>query len=102
MRLRTPSRPAPVSGDWYTLGQFGSLSLTIGYYIDSLTIAMFCMVTLIASCIHVYSLGYMHEELHEVTDPLARWTTASRCAAAAASIASSSTSRSSASACWAW
>ena len=33
---------------------------------------MFCMVTLVASCIHVYSLGYMHEELHEVTDPLAR------------------------------
>ncbi len=64
--------PAPISGDWYTLGSFGSLSLTIGYYIDSLTIAMFCMVTLIASCIHVYSLGYMHEELHEVTDPLAR------------------------------
>jgi NADH-quinone oxidoreductase subunit L len=29
---------------------------------------MFVMVTLIASCIHVYSLGYMHEELHEVTD----------------------------------
>ena len=29
--------PGPVSGDWYTLGQFGSLSLTIGYYIDSLT-----------------------------------------------------------------
>ncbi len=64
--------PAPISGDWYTLGSFGSLSLTIGYYIDSLTIAMFCMVTLIASCIHVYSLGYMHEELHKVTDPLAR------------------------------
>jgi proton-translocating NADH-quinone oxidoreductase chain L len=64
--------PNPVSGDWYTLGSFGSLSLTIGYYIDSLTIAMFCMVTLIASCIHVYSLGYMHEELHEVTDPLAK------------------------------
>ncbi len=64
--------PVPISDDWYTLGQFGSLSLTIGYYIDSLTIAMFCMVTLVASCIHVYSLGYMHEELHEVTDPLAR------------------------------
>ncbi|MEI8372717.1 MAG: proton-conducting transporter membrane subunit [Planctomycetota bacterium] len=64
--------PHPISGDWYTLGQFGSLSLTIGYYIDSLTLAMFCMVTLIASCIHIYSLGYMHEELHEVTDSLAR------------------------------
>ena len=69
--LAVPQTPGPVSGDWYTLGQFGSLSLTVGYYIDSLTIAMFCMVTLIASCIHVYSLGYMHEELHDVTDRLA-------------------------------
>jgi NADH-quinone oxidoreductase subunit L len=60
-----------VSGDWYVLGQFGSLRLTIGYYIDALTLAMFCMVTLVASCIHVYSFGYMHEELEEVTDHLA-------------------------------
>ena len=29
---------------------------------------MFAMVTLIASCIHVYAIGYMHDELHEVTD----------------------------------
>ena len=42
----------------------------VGYYIDALTVAMFAMVTLVASCIHVYSFGYMHEELHEVTDPL--------------------------------
>jgi NADH-quinone oxidoreductase subunit L len=70
-QIPDPAPPDPVCGDWYTLGQFGSLSLTVGYYIDSLTIAMFCMVTLVASCIHVYSLGYMHEELHEVTDPLA-------------------------------
>ena len=34
---------------------------------------MFCMVTLIASCIHVYSLGYMHGELHEVTDHWPAW-----------------------------
>jgi len=70
--LAASQSPDPICGNWYSLGQFGSLSLTIGYYIDSLTIAMFCMVTLIASCIHVYSLGYMHEELHEVTDSLAR------------------------------
>ena len=45
-------------------------------YIDALTICMFCMVTLIASCIHFYSIGYMHDELagddyvdHEVTLP---------------------------------
>ena len=29
---------------------------------------MFCMVTLIASCIHIYAFGYMHDELHEYTD----------------------------------
>ncbi len=56
------------TGDYYLLGQFGKLRLTISYYIDTLTICMFCMVTLIASCIHFYAIGYMHEELHEVTD----------------------------------
>ncbi len=65
-----PPTAEPVNGDWYTLAEFGSLELTVGYYIDSLTIAMFCMVTLIASCIHIYSMGYMHEELEDVTDPL--------------------------------
>ena len=65
------NNPPPVSyfGDWYTLGQFGSLKLTIGYYIDTLTVAMFCMVSLIATCVHFYAMGYMHDELHDFTDP---------------------------------
>ncbi|MCC6123411.1 MAG: NADH-quinone oxidoreductase subunit L [Pirellulales bacterium] len=58
----------PVAGDWYELGAFGTKRITIGYYIDALTIAMFFMVTMVASCIHIYSFGYMHEELSEVTD----------------------------------
>lgn len=65
------ARPQPVAGDWYVLGSFGALRITVGYYIDSLTLAMFCMVTLVASCIHVYSFGYMHGELSEVFDMLA-------------------------------
>jgi proton-translocating NADH-quinone oxidoreductase chain L len=56
------------TGDWYTLAKFGDLQLTIGYYIDSLTVTMFCMVTLIASCIHFYAQGYMHDELHDIED----------------------------------
>jgi NADH:ubiquinone oxidoreductase subunit 5 (subunit L)/multisubunit Na+/H+ antiporter MnhA subunit len=59
------------TGDWYTLGEWGKptgpgrqLRLTIGYYIDALTVTMFCMVTLIASCVQIYALGYMHDELH--------------------------------------
>jgi NADH:ubiquinone oxidoreductase subunit 5 (subunit L)/multisubunit Na+/H+ antiporter MnhA subunit len=56
------------AGDYYVLGQFGDLRISIGYYIDTLTITMFCMVTIIATLIHFYSQGYMHEELHDVTD----------------------------------
>ena len=62
--------PGPVaySGDWYTLYHGGSLTLSIGWYIDALTVLMFVVVTLIATCIHVYASGYMHDELHDVTD----------------------------------
>jgi NADH-quinone oxidoreductase subunit L len=62
--------PPPVySGDWYELCNFGSLKLSIGYYIDTLTVVMFSMVSLIAACVHFYSMGYMHDELHDFTDP---------------------------------
>ncbi|MHB8951751.1 MAG: NADH-quinone oxidoreductase subunit 5 family protein [Pirellulaceae bacterium] len=60
--------PSSYTGDYYLLGQFGKLRITISYYIDSLTVVMFCMVSLIATCIHFYALGYMHDELHTVTD----------------------------------
>ena len=56
------------SGDWYTLYEGGRLKLSIGWYIDSLTVLMFVVVTFIATCIHVYASGYMHDELHDVTD----------------------------------
>jgi len=61
--------PTHYNGDWYSLGEFGKLKLTIGYYVDSLTVMMFCMVSLIASCVHFYAMGYMHDELHDFTDP---------------------------------
>ncbi len=51
------------SGVLYTLGKFGSLELSIDYYIDSLTLVMFTMVTLIATCIHLFAMGYMSDEL---------------------------------------
>jgi NADH:ubiquinone oxidoreductase subunit 5 (subunit L)/multisubunit Na+/H+ antiporter MnhA subunit len=56
-------------GDYYLLGKFGKLRLTISYYIDTLTLCMFCMVTLISTLIHFYAQGYMHEEIDdELTD----------------------------------
>jgi len=53
------------SGTYYILGLFGSLQISLDYYIDSLTLVMFTMVTLIATCIHVFALGYMSDELTE-------------------------------------
>lgn len=55
----------PYFGSFYRLAKFGPLSISIDWYIDSLTILMFCMVTLIATCIHVFAIGYMHDELTE-------------------------------------
>jgi NADH-quinone oxidoreductase subunit L len=51
------------AGSFYTLARFGNLSISLDYYIDSLTLVMFMMVTLIATCIHVFALGYMSDEL---------------------------------------
>jgi len=70
-----PGGIEPIVGDWYRLGKFGRIELTVGYYIDALTILMFTMVTFIATLIHVYALGYMHDELHEVTDHEVKLTT---------------------------
>ena len=60
--------PIAYAGDWYTLYEGGRLRLSIGWYIDALTVLMFVVVTFIATCIHVYASGYMHDELHDVTD----------------------------------
>src|SRR4051794_17631743 len=37
-------------------------ALTIGILIDSLTVAMFAMVTLIASLVHLFSINYMADD----------------------------------------
>jgi len=64
----TVHTPIAYTDDWYSLGRFGNLNIGVSYYIDALTICMFTMVTLIASCIHFYAIGYMHDELHDITD----------------------------------
>ena len=62
-----PTKPA-YSGDWYSLYSSPTLVLSIGWYIDSLTVLLFVMVTFIATCTHVYAVGYMQNELHDITD----------------------------------
>jgi len=61
------------SVDWVILGTEPSrglsdptatrpLSFPLGVYIDNLAVLMFLMVTLVATLIHVYSMGYMHDD----------------------------------------
>jgi len=59
------SKPGYVSGQLYELARFGDLRIAIDYYIDSLTLVMFTMVTLIATCITVFAIGYMDDEREE-------------------------------------
>jgi NADH-quinone oxidoreductase subunit L len=45
-----------------------AIGLKLGYYIDGLAVVMFLMITLVASLIHIYSMGYMGEELQETVE----------------------------------
>ena len=53
------------TGEFYQLARFGNIVVSIDYYIDGLTVLMFVMVTLIATCIHIFATGYMSDELTE-------------------------------------
>ena len=53
------------TGEFYRLARFGSITVSMDYYIDGLTVLMFVMVSLIATCIHIFATGYMSDELTE-------------------------------------
>jgi len=51
---------AQAAGDALTWIRIGSVPVQVGVNLDSLTLIVFLMVTLCATCIHVFSIGYMH------------------------------------------
>ena len=46
----------------YTWANSGDLTITLGLFIDQLTVAMLLLVTIVSSLVHVYTVGYMHGE----------------------------------------
>jgi NADH-quinone oxidoreductase subunit L len=52
---------------WLSLS-IGGRVLQLGYHIDHLSVIMFLMVTFIATLIHVYSMGYMGDELKPMVE----------------------------------
>ena len=43
--------------NWISLG---SVTFSMGFYLDSVTVIMLIVVTLVSSLVHIFSIGYMH------------------------------------------
>ena len=54
-----------LSGTWYELLSLPGVTLELGHHVDSLTLTMFALVTLVAGCVCVFALGYLSDELTE-------------------------------------
>jgi NADH-quinone oxidoreductase subunit L len=48
-----------VSADWL---QLGDLTISLGIHFDDLAALMLAIVAIVGLCVHVFSLGYMHED----------------------------------------
>lgn len=46
----------------YTWMTVGHLPLQVGFLIDPLTVTMMCVVTFVSLMVHIYTIGYMHED----------------------------------------
>jgi NADH-quinone oxidoreductase subunit L len=54
---------APVYNDtWYTWLVSDGISMEVGFLIDRLSALMMCVVTFVSLCVHVYTIGYMHDD----------------------------------------
>ena len=62
--INLPMKWIPVGTDTNPGGQAQDHPgwLDIGVYVDSLTIVMFAMITLVATLVHIFSIGYMRED----------------------------------------
>jgi len=50
------------NGTVYTWATSGSLTLEVGFLIDELTVMMMLVVTFVSLMVHIYTIGYMHED----------------------------------------
>ncbi len=50
------------NGPIYTWLQSGGLTLQVGFLIDKLTVMMMLVVTFVSLMVHIYTIGYMHDD----------------------------------------
>ena len=50
------------NGTVYTWLVSDGVRMEVGFLIDELSVLMMCVVTFVSFCVHVYTIGYMHED----------------------------------------
>ena len=50
------------NGSVYTWGVSGGIPMEVGFLIDPLTVLMMVVVTFVSLMVHIYTIGYMHED----------------------------------------
>src|SRR5688572_29122548 len=53
---------SPFNENVYTWFQVGGIDAQVGFMIDKLSAMMMVVVTFVSLCVHVYTIGYMHED----------------------------------------
>jgi NADH-quinone oxidoreductase subunit L len=53
---------APFDGTVYTWLVTDGVQMQVGFLIDRLTVLMMVVVTFVSLCVHVYTMGYMHDD----------------------------------------
>jgi NADH-quinone oxidoreductase subunit L len=52
----------PYNGTVYRWASMGGMYFEIGFLVDRLTVLMMTVVTFVSLCVHVYTIGYMHDD----------------------------------------
>lgn len=53
----------PLAGRWFTPLEVGPVRVGVDYYLDGLAVVTALVVALVSTCVHVYALGYLAEEV---------------------------------------
>jgi NADH-quinone oxidoreductase subunit L len=52
----------PYNGSVYRWASMGGIYFEVGFLVDRLTVLMMTVVTFVSLCVHVYTIGYMHDD----------------------------------------
>jgi NADH-quinone oxidoreductase subunit L len=60
--------PRELFGHWYRLAMFGRMDFQVGYFVDSLALALVVVVSGVSLAVQVFAWGYLREETDETVE----------------------------------